>query len=216
MKHKRYQRANGPPGKIGTFDPLPSAKFAARALGESGTQGALIGRLAVWAWLDDESEHAYTKDLDIAITAESSPKVFHWLNEDDTLEVQSLPIGGANARDTQLQINVDFIHRQGDLGDLSGLFGASVQAALESGLVWDFDEGQLPIVPPEHLVLMKVATGERKDEQDAARLLAHVEDLDVELMRRLARDLLGPGVIGRLEVLLREAHHPHAHPRRRS
>ena len=38
---------------VGSFDPGPSGRFAARVLRATRAPAALIGRLAVWAWLDD-------------------------------------------------------------------------------------------------------------------------------------------------------------------
>ena len=58
---KGHHRAKSMSASLGVFDPSPSGRFAARALAESGVEGALIGRLAVWAWLSDPSDHAYTK-----------------------------------------------------------------------------------------------------------------------------------------------------------
>ncbi len=57
---------------------------------------------------------------------------------------------------------------------------------------------------------MKLAAGTDKDERDAVRLLAKVQDLGVEATRDLVRRFLGPGLVGRFEEILRRAGHPQA------
>ncbi|MFH0924950.1 MAG: hypothetical protein V1872_04845 [bacterium] len=44
------------------FDQEPSGRFALQVLKELEIKGILIGRLAVW--VDEPSEHVYTKELD--------------------------------------------------------------------------------------------------------------------------------------------------------
>ena len=57
----------GPQGP--SFDPAASGRLAAKALKDTGVQAAIIGRLAVWNWLPNVSDHAYTKNLDFAVRA---------------------------------------------------------------------------------------------------------------------------------------------------
>jgi hypothetical protein len=42
---------------------VPSAQFGLEVLDRSKSRRALIGRVAMWYWLDDEADHEYTKDV---------------------------------------------------------------------------------------------------------------------------------------------------------
>ena len=70
------------------------------------------------------------------------------------------------------------------------------------------------LVPPEHLVAMKLGTGRpEKDDRDAKRLLRGVPDLDVTALRSLVARFLGPLGTNRLEEVLSEIGHPAARRR---
>jgi len=208
----RYRRSRGRVNKsVPAFDPTPSARFAHRALAGANVPGALIGRLAVWAWLPDESDHEFTKDLDVAVTQADMALVRSWVDRQG-LSTRALTIGGVNVRHPGSGVNVDFIDRSAGLG---GLFSEAVANAIQSGELTRVGEIDLPLVAPEYLVTMKLATGEDKDERDAERLLRVVEDLDLEHVRRLCEAHLGIAGRNRLEVLLRSMGHPEARPKRR-
>jgi hypothetical protein len=208
-------RKRRPRTRLPAFDPGPSGRFAARLLREANVPGAVIGRMAVWTWLPEESEHAFTKDLDVAVNTESMPFVRAWLATQG-LKVRELSIGGVNVSYPNEGVNVDIIDRASRVyGDLSGLFRAAIAAASESGETVEIGDASLNVVPPEHLVAMKLATGEDGDEADAIRLIEHV-DLDVALVRDLVRRHLGVAAIGRMESLLRRLNHPAALPERPS
>ena len=58
------------------FDPNPSLKYALALLTEANiSKFALIGRLAIWVHLEDESLHQYTKDVDFAILLKDTKKL---------------------------------------------------------------------------------------------------------------------------------------------
>jgi hypothetical protein len=196
-----------------TFDPNPSGKFAFDVLKAVHVNGILIGRLAVWHWIPDPSEHAYTKDLDIAVAREALPRLRTWLN-DHAHKTHELPIGGVNVAAENGAINVDFIDRAGELGDLAPLFEDAIRAAQESGRTVEIGGEILPVVTAEHLVAMKIATFERKDEEDAERLLENAP-VDVDKLRNLVSKFLGPIGPARLENVLRTVGHPAARPRRK-
>ena len=63
------------------FDPAPSAKFAYNVLEALGINGVLIGRLAVWTWLTDSSDHIFTKDFDLAIEKKNRLNVAKYLSD---------------------------------------------------------------------------------------------------------------------------------------
>lgn len=204
------ERPRPPNGRtIPQFDPGPSGRFAREALAGAGVEGALIGRLAVWAWVPDPGEHAFTKDLDIAIRRADLPRLLEWLAA-RRLPIRTLPIGGVNVADPATGANVDFIDRTSpEWGDLSPLFEEAVASARASGETATVGGVALPLVPAEVLTAMKVATGTRKDREDAARVLRGVP-LSVDRVRRLVAAHAGPAGIGALEDLLREVGHPAA------
>jgi hypothetical protein len=203
-----------PNGVLPTFDPAPSGRFAHQALAGANVHGALAGRLAVWAWIADESEHEITKDVDVAMPRQHLPQLVDWL-ERAGHSVRTLAIGGVNVR-AEIEghrVNVDFIDRSDpEWGDLSALFTDAVEEALDAGLEVDFGGVRLPVVPAEHLVAMKLATAEPRDERDAERLLS-ANVVDTERLRGLIGRLLGVGTSIRLETLLRRLGHPAARPR---
>ena len=198
-------RRKSPPRRL-AFDPLPSTTFGVKILSRSKAPGALIGRVAMWYWLDDEADHELTKDVDFAVPQASMPSILDALRETEA-EVSQLVIGGINARIARHGILADFIDRSSEeWGNLQPLYLDAIRAAEAQDDVY---EGA-PVAPPEHLVAMKLAAGTDKDERDAIRLLAKVKDLDVDRIRDLIRKFLGPGLLGRFEECLRRAGHPQA------
>jgi len=51
---------------------------------------------------------------------------------------------------------------------------------------------------------------ERKDEEDAKRLLNHIERIDIDELRSMVKRFLGPLINAKLENMLREIGHPKA------
>jgi hypothetical protein len=173
-------------------------------LNRSKAPRALIGKVAMWYWLDDEADHEFTKDVDFAVPQASMPSILDALRETEA-EVSQLTIGGVNARIARRGIRADFIDRSSEeWGNLQPLYLDSIRAAETQ----DDDFEGAPVAPPEHLVAMKLAAGTDKDERDAIRLLAKVKDLDIGATRDLIRKFLGPGLLGRFEECLRRAGHP--------
>ncbi|MBM4318536.1 MAG: hypothetical protein FJ125_00900 [Deltaproteobacteria bacterium] len=200
--------------ELPAFDPAESGRFACRVLEEAGVPGALIGRLAIWAWVPEESEHPLTKDMDIAVARENMPFIRDWLARHG-LRTRELPIGGINVFYPDLHINIDFIERSSPLyGDLSALFSKAIKAAYKLGEIVNAGGADLLVVPPEHLVAMKLATGDDDDEEDAGRVLENV-DVDVEQIRLLLREHVGIGSLGRFENILRRIGHFAARPKRK-
>ena len=195
-----------------TFDPNPSGKFAHDVLLAAHVDGVLIGRLAVWSWVPEESEHAFTKDLDIAVSRDALLKIRSWLNA-QSITVRDLSIGGLNVTAPE-GINVDFIDRASELGNLGPLFEDAVRASYESGKTVKIGGEELFLVTLEHLVAMKMSTLERKDEEDAERLLQY-SPVEIDTLRRIVKTFLGPMGEIRLEALLRAVNHPQAHPRQK-
>src|SRR3954464_5834718 len=199
-------RRKAKPRPLPTFDPVPSVQFGLEVLDRSKSRRALIGRVAMWYWLDDEADHEHTKNVAFAVPQARIPSLLEALHQTDA-EVSQLTIGGVNARISKQGVRTDFIDRANEeWGNLQPLYLGVMPAAEEHD---DQLEG-IPVAPPELLVAMKLAAGTDKDERDAMRLIAKVRDLDVEATRDLVRKFLGPGLLGRLEECLRRAGHPQA------
>ncbi len=193
------------------FDPVPSAKFACEVLSELKIDGILIGRLAVWMYLPDTSDHAYTKDFDVAVSKESRLEIAKYLTRKG-YEVQELMIGGFNVKIDEENVNVDFTDRcSEEMGNLSDLFGDAVFQAHETVRI---EDTELKIVSAEHLVAMKLATTEKKDEEDAKKLLKD-NKADISKLRMITRRFLGNVGVVCLERILQEIGHKEAHQRRK-
>jgi len=199
--------------KLPKFDPEPSGKFAYKVLEETKVKGILIGRLAVWAWVEDPARQAYTKDLDIAISLKDQPAIVSYLTNKG-FKIRELSIGGVNITDEQKNIKVDFIHRNSmEWGDLSRLFEEAIEKSFDSRNTVTIGGISLFLVPVEYLIGMKMATAEQKDEEDVKRLLEIVDSVDIGKLRDLMSTYLGPIGKAKLENILRETGHPEARPR---
>jgi len=201
------KNARNKPGQLPVFDPNPSGRFVHDVLRETGVNGVLIGRLAVWVCLSSEKKRAFTKDMDIAVTREGLHRIRKWLN-DREIRYLDLAIGGINVEQSG-QVNVDFITRACDFGDFSPLFEDAIHDAVKNGDSIEVGEGRLAVVSPEHLTVMKIGTGEKKDEEDAEALLGDA-DIRIDAVRSLIAKHLGPGTLSRFEVMLRKVGHPDA------
>jgi hypothetical protein len=176
---------------------------------ETRVKAAVIGRLAIWAWVEDESEHEFTKDLDMAVGRQDNVIIREWLARQG-LRTRNLPIGGVNVYYPESHVRVDFIDRSNDAyGDLGALFLDAIQEASARGFAVTIGKAVLPLAPAEHVVVMKLATGEDKDERDAERLLLNVPGLDVDEVRGLI-NRFARGLTGRLDAVLRRIGHPAA------
>ncbi len=208
-KYGDQKNARKKPSHLPVFDPNPSGRFVHDVLNETGVNGVLIGRLAVWLYLSSEKKQAFTKDMDIAVTREGLHHIRKWLT-DRGIRYVDLAIGGINVEQAG-RVNVDFITRSCDFGDFSPLFEDAVKCAVENGDSIEVGEGRLVVVSPEHLTAMKIGTGEKKDEEDAEALLGDA-DIRIDDVRSLIVKYLGPGTLSRLEVMLRKIGHPAAKP----
>lgn len=179
-----------------TFDPNPSLKFALELLGEAKiSKFALIGKLAMWVHLEDESQHQYTKDVDFAILLHDVNKIEQVINK-RKLKFQHLQIGGIGLREKG--INIDFIDRR--LHGVNLLFHEAIENPSTEVFV---DENSIPVVSLEYLVAMKAVSGEPKDDYDLKLLLIQ-EKLDYQKAKKLVVQFLGPITGERLDVFARE------------
>ena len=197
--------------KVLQFNPEPSAIFTREVLDELQIKAILIGRLAVWAWLPDPGKHGYTKDFDLAIHKKDRTRIAQYLNQKN-YKLYDLSIGGINVSVPEKNINVDFIDRCSLLeGDLSPLFENAIKHADQQVKIEDRLE--FKIANLEHLIAMKIATMEQKDEDDAKNLL-RIDTIKIDQLRELIERFLGIGARIKLERLLRDDAHPRAIPRR--
>jgi len=189
------------------FNPKKSGNFAVGILEKLSIRGILIGRLAVWAWLPENSEkQAYTKDLDVAVTKADLFDIRNYFRSRD-YEVRELLIGGINIKDDK-DINVDFIDRSSiEWADYSPLFEDAINEAADSDRKITVGDKDIYLVSVEYLIAMKLATGERKDEDDATTLLKDIDDIDIKELRPVISKYLGSAGRTRFEIILRDIGH---------
>ncbi|MBF0099370.1 MAG: nucleotidyl transferase AbiEii/AbiGii toxin family protein [Desulfobacterales bacterium] len=183
--------------KFEVFDPNPSIKFALKLFSKTNiSQFALIGKLAMWVYMDDESQHEYTKDVDFAVN----------LKEISTIETQivkqgltykNLYIGGIAIREKGL--NIDFIDRR-----LNGIDPMFIEAIQEASIKVSVDHYSIPVVSIEHLIAMKMVSGEPKDDKDVKKLLSLMK-ANYKKTKSIVTKYLGAITAERLDVFAREA-----------
>lgn len=179
------------------FDPNPSLRFALKLFLKTGiSRFALIGKLAMWVYMEDESQHEYTKDVDFAVFLRESGKIEAELSGQGS-EYKHLRIGGIGIREKG--INIDFIDRR--LHGVDSLFGEAIEQA--SGEVY-VDDTRIPVVSLEHLIAMKIVSGEPKDDNDIRKLL-NLENVIYKKARDITEKHLGMITAERLDVFAREA-----------
>jgi hypothetical protein len=128
------------------------------------------------------------------------------------ITARDLPIGGLGVRDGE--IKVDFIDRRE--GGLNRLFEETIEAAVRSGPRARVAGLEIPVAPPEYLLALKVVAADRKDQDDALRLLRALPDLDLHRAREIVFRHGGPGSANLLDALARLAGRPDARPEYRN
>ncbi len=191
-------------GKIETkngwpfFDPNPSINFALELLSKAGlSQYALIGKLAMWIHIDDESQHEFTKDVDFAVLLKDASHIEEEASRQG-VNYKHLYIGGIAIRDFdgETQINVDFIDRR--LDRIDPLYAKAIEEAVE------IRGKSLSVVSLEYLIAMKAVSGEEKDDKDL-KLLLSLNKANYQKVRDIVENYLGPVTARRLDVFAREA-----------
>jgi len=183
--------------KFKTFDPNPSLKYALQLLEEATiTKYSLIGKLAMWVYLEDESQHQYTKDVDFAILLNDSKKLEEVITKKG-IPFQILLIGGIAIRDQG--INIDFIDRR-----LHGVQSLFSEAISNSSFEVAVDQYKIPVVSLEYLIAMKIVSGEPKDDSDL-KLLLSLQNFNYKKSREIVEKFLGPITAERLDVFARDA-----------
>ncbi|MCP4344958.1 MAG: hypothetical protein GY795_05470 [Desulfobacterales bacterium] len=80
--------------RLPEFDPKPSGKFVSEVFRDD-ISGTLIGRLAVWAWLPNTEDHAWTKNFDVAVSGDSLYRIRKFATAGN-VRITNLSIGGIN------------------------------------------------------------------------------------------------------------------------
>ncbi len=184
---------------IEPFDPAPSIVATARVLNEAGVEFALIGGLALGAWGIDRA----TKDADFAVPVGAAERAAQKL-EADGAETRPLRIGGVAVRDSKKNLRIDLIDRR---FHLAALYREAISEARASNRFTSVGSTQVALVSLEHLLAMKMASGEPKDDADVRRIL-QLQQLDYRKARGLVDTHMGFATANRLDALAREAGRP--------
>jgi hypothetical protein len=144
----------------------------ARLLKSVGGPFALIGGAAMQAY----GLERYTKDVDFAVReAQGARALAAWPGES-----RPLRIGGVSLRTEESAI--DLVDRR---VELRRLFEEAIDAAAKEGFVVRAEDEDVPVVPLEYLVALKLAAPRPMDEADLAYLLEQAS-----LDYRKARDIV--------------------------
>ena len=157
-----------------------------------GVPYALAGYLAVVHYVPPSAER-HTKDADFAVPYGYSEKAAR-AAEKAGYSVRPLPIGGYEL--SKPGVPIDLIDRH---PRLDKLFADAVQAAAEQRK----DPQDVPVVPLNYLITMKMVTGSRKDTQDVEDMLMQVPDGEYPAIRQTVDRYLGIAAVERLDDLAR-------------
>lgn len=183
--------------RIAPFDIQASASFAHQVLAKAGVAGAVIGTVNTWSHLTSD-EQLQTKDLDLAVREEDTVWIEKALREMGVSYAQ-LDIGGVKVELPAQAVHVDFVNRRTD-AQLVALFREALRAAQESADTIEIGQVEMPAVPIEYVIAMKLATARPKDDLIIQALL---HQADVSLDKALAVVSRHFGIVGtnRLKAL---------------
>ncbi len=182
--------------KLPVFDPLPSVKLALDIFKTAAiTKFALIGRMATWFYLDSDL-HQFTKDVDFAVPLTEIQSIEQEIIS-RKLNYSYLSIGGLGIRE-QKDIKIDFIDRR--LRQTNLLFAEAIEEARSKVIV---GVQEVPIVSLEHLIAMKMVSGEPKDDKDVKDLLK-VNTINYDRTKAIVEEYLGGYVADRLDIFAGE------------
>lgn len=185
---------------ITPFDPEPAAKLAKELLESIKAPFAVIGRIAVWAYLPPEAQE-FTRDIDLAVPLECIASIEEQLKKRN-IAYRPLVIGGIGTTDKE--IHIDFIDRR---QYHQQLFREAIDETQKQGNSINIGAETMPLVPVEFLISLKMVSGEPKDDNDVKRLLEYAE-LDYKKSRDVVMKHLGPATADRLNVFAREVGRP--------
>ncbi|HEC61338.1 MAG TPA: hypothetical protein ENI27_03690 [bacterium] len=186
--------------RLPRFDPADALKETVALLEEANIDYALVGCLAVWAYVPPGGKRL-TDDIDFAVSLKDLEPLLGLLEQHGYL-FEPLPAGGF--RTEVLGIVVDFIYGGSYLADL-------FSSAVGSAKVIDYGDGiEVFVTNLDHLITMKVAAGGEQDEFDLRHLLKlidtnrykrlrsfvlnHTGYIGMMVLDRMARSISHPGV----------------------
>ncbi len=183
------------------FDAEKSLLAGLAILREARTPFALAGRLAVWSYVPAEGQ-GLTKDVDFAVPY-GRARDLAVIASDKGYRVKDLDIGGCGVRASG--IAVDFIDRH---PHLSELFADAVRAARRQRKRLHIAPFVVPVVPRDHLICMKLAIFDAKDDRDVAELLKVTPARSYGRLRSLTAKYHGFVGVQRLDQIARSIGHP--------
>jgi hypothetical protein len=182
------------------FDAEKSLLAGLAILREARAAYALAGRLAVWCYVPAEGQ-GLTKDVDFAVPY-GRTRDLAVIASDKGYKVKSLDIGGCGVRASGIAI--DFIDRH---PHLSELFADAVRAARRQRKRLRIGPFAAPVVPRDHLICMKLAIFDAKDDRDVTELLKVTPPRSYSRLRSLVAKYHGFVGVQRLDQIARSAGH---------
>lgn len=173
-------------------DPELSADEGVAILEAAGVPYALAGYLAVVQYIPPSAERQ-TRGADLAVPYGYSEKAAK-AAEEAGYTVKRLGIGGYQL--SKPGVLIDLIDRHPRLDQL---FADAVKAAVAERT----DPEDVPVVPLEYLITMKMVSGSRKDTQDVEYMLMEVAEEDYPAIRKTVDRYLGIAALERLDDLAR-------------
>ena len=185
---------SNPPFPI--FNPTASFKAASTVFSNAGVSHfALIGKLAMWVYLDDISQHQFTSDVDFAVRLQDAEKLEAAIIKEG-LAYEPLAIGGLSIRTGK--INLDLMAPQSQ--EYQTLFAEAIESATRQISVEDV---RIPVVSLEHLVALKMVSGEPKQDRDL-KILVGLKSLDYAKAKNIVTQHLGSTGVERLDKFAQE------------
>jgi hypothetical protein len=164
------------------------------------TPFALAGRLAVWHYVPAEGQQ-FTRDVDFAVPYGHVEPLAR-LAAKRGYALAQLYIGGIGIKAPGIAI--DFVDRRRGYTDLFADAVKAAQAApkLRLGAL------EIPVVPRDYLIAMKLIVFESDDERDLEELLMVVSLEEYAGLRQLVTQYLGDALAERLDAIARRVGHP--------
>lgn len=194
MSLSKKKRRNSPKEAKG-FDPQDSMRAGVDILKSAGVPYALAGKLAVWTYVPERSQQ-YTKDVDFAVPYGYSEQAAASA-EEMGYTVTKLSLGYSVRKGKLL---IDFVDHH---PHLEKLYLAAVKAAQKEA-----EESEVPVVPLDFLIAMKLAAGRQKDDFDVMALVKEIDEKEYQEVRQLVAEQLGYGMATRLDMIARSIGHP--------
>lgn len=178
------------------FDPSASAAAATKVLRDLGVPFALIGGVGLDAWGITRA----TKDVDFAVPVGAAEKAAAALAAPG-VQQRPLRIGGVAIRDSDRNLCIDLIDRRFHYGRL---FADAIEEAQNQRRLAKVRDVEVPLVSLEYLLVMKLVSGDPKDDADVHRIL-RLQELDYRRAHALTEQHLGHATANRLETMARTA-----------